>query len=169
MLTPLQPVTAFGIALVLGVLVLLAAARSGFGMWSFGALVVTTAVALAWSADHADLPAGDARTALAMMLATIAVYVAWPFIAGRKLSADRFAWVAAAVAGPLAFFPAKHLWKVGFGSGAIGLLPVILGAVALAATAGARRAAIPDAKTRQSAIVWLAAVAISFTDRKSVV
>ena len=160
----LGPGLALGVALVLGVLVLLAAARRGAGVLSLGALASTAAVAFAWTVSRPDL-AGDpaqARSALGLLLASAVVWVIWPFVTGRALQADRMAWYAAALAGPIWFFPAKRLWTVGFGSGAIGLLPILLGALALAAVAGTRRAPVGDETVRRGALVGFAAVAICF-------
>jgi len=160
----LGPVLGLGAALVLGLLVLLVATRRGAGEWSLGALGVTTIVQGAWVWMRPDLAAnaGEARAALALVLAGVALNVAWPFLAGPALQANRFAWYAAALAGPAAFFTAKRLWPAAVGAGSIGLLPLILAAFALAAVAGARRAPLPDATLRKNVLVWFAAVAICF-------
>jgi hypothetical protein len=160
----LGPGLALGVPLVLGVLVLLAAARRGAGILSLGALVSTAAVHVAWTWSRPDLPAdpAQARVALVIVFASAAVWVLWPFVAGRALQADRVAWYAAALAGPVWFFPAKRLWSVGVGSGSIGLLPILLGALALAAAEGARRAPVRDESVRKGALVGFAAVAICF-------
>ena len=143
-------------------MVLLSAARTGVGSWMLAALAAMTAAELAWSNGRPELVTADGRSALLMMLAAAVLFVVWPFIAGKKLAADRFAWHAAALAGPLCFFPARHLWTLTMGPGAIGLLPVILAGFALAAATGARRAPIEDGGVRKSALVWFSAVAISF-------
>jgi uncharacterized membrane protein len=165
MLPKLSPGLALGAALILGVLMLLAATRRGAGGWSLAALSILAIVDLAWTSVRPDLAAspGETRAALALALGGAALFVSWPFVAGGKLKADRLAWYAAALAGPLAFYPAKRLWPVAVGDGSMGLLPLVLGAMALAATAGARRAPIPEASVRKSALVWFAAVAICFT------
>jgi uncharacterized membrane protein len=160
----LAPPLGLGVPVVLGILVLLAAARRGAGILSLGALVSTAAVHLAWTWSRPDL-AGDpaqARMALGIFFASAAVWVIWPFVAGRALQGERTAWYAASLAGPVWFFPAKRLWDVGVGSGSIGLLPILLGALALAAAAGARRAPVRDDSVRKSALVGFAAVAICF-------
>jgi hypothetical protein len=165
MLPTLGPALSLGAPLVLGVLVLLAATRQGAGGWSIGALLAMVVVHASWTWARPGLATnpGEARAALALVLAGCVVFVVWPFVAGVALRSDRLAWHAAALAGPLAFFPAKRLWLAAAGSGAIGLLPLVLGALALAATAGTRRAPFPDDGVRRSALVWFAAVAICFT------
>jgi uncharacterized membrane protein len=161
-LAGLPPALGLGIPIALSVMILLTATRGGAGEWSLAALVVMTGAELAWSMERSDLRVVDGRVALLMIVAAAILFVAWPFIAGKKLAAERMAWNAAALAGPLAFFPARHLWVLTMGRGAIGALPLVLGGLALAAAAGARRAPIEDAEVRKTALVWLAAVAISF-------
>jgi len=158
------PALAHGVPLVLGVLVLLVAARRGAGGWSLVALGVTALAQTVWVGSRPWLAesAGDARVALGLELASVTVFAAWPFLAGPRLQVDRLAWYAAALAGPLAFFPARRLWPVAVGSGSIGLLAIVLGGVAFVAVFGLRRAAIPDALVRKSALVWFSAVAIGF-------
>jgi hypothetical protein len=163
-LETLGPGLGLGIALVLGALVLLVAARRGEGAWSLGALVVTVLIQTAWVWARAGLgtnPA-EARTALGLLFATSVAFVAWPFIGGRALQADRLGWYAAALAGPAVFVAAKKLWPLAVGSGSIGLLPIALGGLALVAVAGSARAPIADPAIRKSALVWFAAVAICF-------
>jgi uncharacterized membrane protein len=163
-LESLGPALALGAALVLGVLVLLAGTRSATGAWSLGAIAATTLVQASWVGGRPDLAGnpGEARAALGLVLGGAALFVAWPFAAGRKLQSDRLAWIAAALAGPVAFLPAKRLWLTAVGPGSIGLLPLVLAAFALLAVAGARRTPGPDDATRKSALVWFAAVAICF-------
>jgi uncharacterized membrane protein len=164
MIETLGPELGLGVALVLGVLVLLAVARLGSGGWMLAALGVTATVQWAWTSmtPGLDTNPGDARTALGIALAGTALFVAWPFVAGSKLRSDRLAWYAAALAGPMGFFAARRLWTIGLGDGAIGMLPIVLGAFALAAVLGARRAPIADDPVRKGALVWFAAVAICF-------
>ena len=164
MLKTLGPGLALGVLLMLSVLVLLAGTRRGAGGWSLVALGITFVVSGAWTVARLELgiTGGELRTALAFVLGSAVLFVVWPFVAGRALQSDRLAWYAAASAGPLAFFPAKRLWLEAFGPGVIGALPLLLGGLALAATAGSRRASIDDEGVKKSALVWFAAVAISF-------
>jgi uncharacterized membrane protein len=106
--------------------------------------------------------AGDARVALGLVFLGTGLNVAWPFVAGAALQAQKLAWYAAALAGPMAFLSAKHLWPVAVGPGSVGLLPLLLGGFALAAVAGSRRAPIPDEMLRKNVLVWFSAVAICF-------
>lgn len=160
----LGPGIALGGSLVFGVLVLLAGTRLSAGGWALAGLGVTVLVHAIWIAGRTDLAESSdlAQQALGLILLGVAVFNFWPFLAGRALRADRFAWYAAALAGPLWFFPARKAWIDAFGDGAIGLLPILLGAIALAAVAGAGRKRIEDDAARLTARVWLSAVAISF-------
>jgi uncharacterized membrane protein len=157
------PWVGLGVPLVLGVFALLTAARRGTGAWSLAALGVTGVVQAHWIWMQPGLAADvdAARASLALLLAGAAVFVAWPFVAGTRLRADRLAWYAAALAGPVAFASAKRLWPEAVGRGSIGLLPILLGGLALAAVAGARRLRGDD-EVRKTALVWFSAVAIAF-------
>jgi uncharacterized membrane protein len=149
-----------GAPLLLGVLILLAATRLGEGEWGLAAALITAIVHTQWIVTRpASFP--DARTALLLMLASVVVFVAWPF-AARRAAASRWIWWAAAVAGPLWFFPMRRTWVVWQGRSAIGLLPLALGGIALLATYGVRRTRALPEPARRSATVAFSAVAICF-------
>ena len=151
---------ALGVPLLLGILILLAATRLGEGAWGLGAVLITAIVQARWVFPHAPELA-EAGTALLVMLFSAVVFVAWPF-AARRVAATRWIWWAAAAAGPLWFFPMRRTWHAWQGNGAIGLLPLILGALALAAVFGVRKTSSIPAEARRSATVGLSAVAICF-------
>jgi uncharacterized membrane protein len=151
---------AAGVALLFGVLVLLVATRLGEGEWGLAAVVITAAVHA--HGAFARPPSGGAPGALGLMLGSVALFIAWPFAAGGRLASTRWIWWAAAAAGPLWFFPIKHLYTGWRGTATVGIVPVVLGALALAATFGARRAKGISEEARRSAIVGLSAVAICF-------
>lgn len=150
--------------LIFGLLVLLAATRLGEGGWGLAAVVVTAAVDAHWVFAHR--PRSElvvlAPGAMVFLLATAAVFVIWPFLAGGRLAASKPIWWAGAAAGPLAFFPLKVLWAAWRGTSGIGLVPVVLGAMALAAAFGARRSGAFDERSRRTALVGFSAVAICF-------
>src|SRR5207247_9675553 len=79
----------------------------------------------------------------ALLLAAVVLFSAWPFLARSALRDDRATWLAAALAGPAWFLPLKRLFVAGCGEAAIGLLPVLLAAIALAEALGARRTLAP--------------------------
>ena len=115
--------------------------RSGGGY--LGVMVLLAGVHWAWTGARgrfgaADLP-GYELTALAVLAASAVLFTAWPFAAAGRFRASRPAWLAAALAGPLWFCRCKSLYLARFGDGAIGLLPVALGALALPPLRRARR------------------------------
>jgi uncharacterized membrane protein len=88
------------------------------------------------------------------------LFAAWPILAARRFQSDGWAWRAAALAGPL-WFPGMFVaWTGAFGRGAIGLLPIALGAVALGAALRARAVLPATGDLRKSALVWLFAVTL---------
>jgi Predicted membrane protein (DUF2339) len=155
---------ALGTPLVLGTLALLAATRIPEGGWGPPALLATVIVHAAWIfATPLDaLAAGNGLAALGFGIAGVVLFTVWPFLAGERYGASPRGWQTAALAGPVWFLPLKHVWPAVLGGGSIGLLPVVLGAIALAATFGARRASIASDGVRRGALAFLAAVAICF-------
>jgi hypothetical protein len=156
------PAAAFlGTTLALGLMMASVAARAAAGAWLVVAVGLGAAGSLAFATSaHASAHAGLglAGGALGVLLFTL-----WPFLAGARLRADRFAWYGAALAGPLWFWPLRSLFIMRFGDGAIGLLPLALGAVALVAAFRARDAFTPgQGAQRTTALAWLSAVALGF-------
>ncbi len=162
-----------GGSILLGVLVTLAATRLGDGRATFAAVAATALIHAAWTLvatiapNRAWLlayphPAGDVATGFVFQLAAVVVFTAWPFVAGARLRNAPWAWYGAALAAPFWFLSLRRLWDVRFGEGAIGLLPLLLGAVSLAAALRARTCWPADAPQRKSALVWFAAIALGF-------
>ncbi|HEY3357320.1 MAG TPA: DUF2339 domain-containing protein, partial [Polyangia bacterium] len=141
-----------------------AATRLRSAPWYGGAVAVTALVHLVWTFARPDLPATPRLALVALGVQGVAVvgFTVWPLLAMAALRTARGAFVAAALAGPLWFLPTRRLWIAAFGDGAIGLLPVLLGALALGALAASRRALAPTEAARRTALVWLAAVALGF-------
>ena len=150
--------------LLFGVLILLAATRRAEGEWGLLAVAVTVMAHSYWTYGRSErvLEPGAASTGMLFMVASILVFTAWPFVAGPRLASTRWIWRSAAIAGPLWFFPIKRLWTISRGTEAIGLVPVVLGALALAAAFGVRRLRSLDDAPRRTAIVGFSAVAICF-------
>src|SRR5690606_4471648 len=95
------------------------------------------------------------------VFAVAILFTAWPFLAATRFRTDAWSWRAAALAGP-AFFPALGmLWEDRFGDAAIGLLPLLLGGIAVAAAARARATFGPDALAT-TRLAWLLGVALAF-------
>ncbi len=153
---------AIGTALVLGFLSLLAATRLGEGGWLAAAIGATWLTHLSWTwgrSGLADRPS-ETTAALGLMAVAVILFTIWPFLGRGRFLQQPLAWQAAAVAGPLWFMPLRRLWVWTFGDGWIGLLPIGLGTISLAAAVGANR--LGTAAVRKSALTWLAAAALCF-------
>jgi uncharacterized membrane protein len=151
-----------GAAVMLGVLVALGGAVAGDGSATLAAVLATAAVHHSWAWRSVDV-AYPSRSVMALLVqgAAVVIFVAWPFLlpAARR---DAWTWRAAALAGPAWFLALRQVWITRFGDGAIGILPILLGACALAAVLGARRTLHPGQLVRRTALAWLAAVALGF-------
>ena len=155
---------ALGASLLLGLLAAFAATRLGKGPWYAAAVAATWLVHNAWIFGHplADLPAADFLAAWGLAATAVVALTLWPLLAVRRFSDDRIAWYAAALSGPLWFAPLRALFVTRFGDGLIGILPILLGALALGAAARARDAWPEDDPRRTSALAWFAGVALCF-------
>ncbi len=149
------------VTLGFGFLVALAATRLRSGGWYFAAVGVT---ALGHALRSPEVP--DATAWLAIEALAVVLFTAWPFLAGDSLRGAPWAWRAAALAGPAWFLPLKELFETVFGDAAIGLLPVALGALSLAAAFRARRLWSGDEELGEavgrSRLAWFAAIALGF-------
>lgn len=163
LLVPMPAGLVLGAPLLLAVLALLCAARLPEGAWAWPVLLAAAgAHALFANAKLGPEQASVASEVLLAGFAGTALFLGWPFLAGPAYRASRLGWSAAALAGALWFFPMRRAWPLVFGDGAIGMLPVILGALTLAAALSVRRIALADEAPRRGAIAVLAGVAICF-------
>jgi hypothetical protein len=146
-----------GAAILLGLLATFAATRLGGGPWS---VVAVFGTALA----HSVWIAGEGATALAFAMASagVAIFTAWPFLAVARIGADAWSWRAAALAGPAWFAALEESWERLFGEAAIGLLPLLLGAITLAAAARARRVFPAEDRLQKTRLAWLLGVSLGF-------
>jgi hypothetical protein len=160
----LGPLAALGGALVLGILVLTAATRLGSGAWCATGVGATLLVHAGWTfaGRGPEAPAPEPLTALLAQAAAVVLFTAWPLVAVRRLSGDRLAWYAAALAGPLWFPSLRRFFVAAFGDAFIGVLPIALGALSLIAADRARRSWPAADPIRRSALVWFSAVALCF-------
>jgi uncharacterized membrane protein len=153
-----------GVAIALGLLVLLAAARAPDGRWVLVATLVTAFVHTTWTFDEAQLSqdAGLALRALGLQLAAAALFTAWPFLFFARLRGERFAGYGSALAGPAWFLSLRALYETALGASTIGLLPIALGALSLAAAAHANRVREASDPRRISNLAWYLAAALGF-------
>ncbi len=153
----------YATTLAAAALAVLAATRLASGGFYFAALAILAVDHGLWSAaagpatDTAALALGFAAQVLAVAAAT-----AWPFVAGAAFRAEPWAWYAAALAAPAWFLSLRHLFVLLFGTAAIGLLPLVLAAMSLAAAARSRRRWAPSGATGRGRLAWFAAVALGF-------
>lgn len=150
---------------VLGLLGLLAAARSRSGWWlviaagvsAFGQLVsgASLSVSIAAPSDF-DLIVG-----LVVVFATAAVFTQWPGLAGPAFATTRLARIGAAVSAVFWFPALAMLWQELFGTEAIAVVPLALAALTLVAAQLAARQSALGGAVRQSALVWLLGVTLS--------
>jgi hypothetical protein len=148
-----------GAAILLGLLATFAATRLGGGPWS---VVAVFGTALA----HSVWMAGEGATALAFAMASagVAIFTAWPFLAVARAKGGSAArvWRAAALAGPAWFVALEEAGNGLFGEAAIRLLPLLLGAITLAATARARRVFPAEDRLQKTRLAWLLGVSLGF-------
>ncbi|HXK25028.1 MAG TPA: DUF2339 domain-containing protein [Myxococcota bacterium] len=147
------------VALALGLLILLAAARAPDGRWVLVATLLTAFVHSTWEVSRdGDL----ALRALGLQLAAAALFTAWPCLFFARLRAERFAWYGSALAGPAWFLSLRSLYVTALGASTIGLLPITLGAISLAAAAQANRMREASDPRRTSNLAWYLAAALGF-------
>ncbi len=148
-----------GAVLVLGALAVLAATRMRSGAWL---LVATIATALAQTIVCADTwSRQDHGAALAVLAASAVFFTVWPALVPAAFRGSRAAWWGGALAGPLWFLPLYATWVERFGDDTIGVLPVALAVVALAAALWARTRLATEDAGRRSMVVWYLAVVVS--------
>jgi hypothetical protein len=163
-LSTLGPALGLGSTLLLGILALAAATRRASGHWYACAAGATLLVHLSWTWERPGLRDQPEAIAAALLFeaAAVVLFTVWPYLVPARFAAEPAALYAAALAGP-AWFPAlRRLFTWKFGDGFIGLLPLLLGALALAAAAGARRVFPPGNAASCRARVWFGAVALCF-------
>ena len=147
---------------LLAFLGLISATRLGRGGWAFAAMLATGLIDTAWALREIDHDPAIAVTALVGQALTVALFVAWPLVARARLREDRWAFRAAALAGPIWFGSLYFGWTTAFGKSSIGLLPVLLGVGTLGAGASARGMWEPESQVRRSALAWLLGVTVAF-------
>jgi len=158
------PLLYLGAALVLGFLAVLAATRLGSGRWLFAATALTALAHTAWTFDHPGLDhaIGEAANGLGIQTGAVLFFTFWPFAISARFRTRRWAWWAVALAGPAWFPSLKSLFETCFGDGAIGLLPIFLGSLSLAAAWRATQIWALDDPLRKSNLAWFLGVALAF-------
>jgi uncharacterized membrane protein len=151
-------------AVVLGFLAVLASTRLGSGGWLFAATAATALAHSAWTFEHPglDRAIGEAAVGLGIQTGAVLLFTFWPFATSSRFRNQRWAWWAVALAGPAWFPSLKSLFETCFGDGAIGLLPVFLGSLSLAAAWRATHIWSLEDPLRKSNLAWFLGVALAF-------
>ncbi len=163
-LVPMPVLPALGVGALLGVFVLMSAARAPEGRWALAATLLTALVHASWTLDEPLLSqdAGAALRALGIQLGAVALFTAWPFIAFVRLRGERFAWYGSALAGPAWFLSLRALYETSLGAATIGFLPIGLGALTLAAAWRANQLREGSDPRRTSNLAWYLAASLGF-------
>lgn len=158
-----EPGVFLALPLLLGFLALLAATRLGSGGWAFAAMAVTALVHTGWSDGRSGPTENVLLAGYAVQLLAVGLFTFWPFSALERFRNARWAWYAAALAGPAWFYSLRVLHQARFDDVAIGLLPILLGALSLTAAWRVTRVWGALDPMRKSNLAWLLAVAIGFS------
>ncbi|HEV7731305.1 MAG TPA: DUF2339 domain-containing protein [Candidatus Binatia bacterium] len=159
-ITPMSDATmvALGAATALGLLATLAATRLGGSWWGLVAMLATAFVHTSWAMDRVE----PSTTGFVMQAMTVVVLTLWPFLAVDRLRGNRWAWWTAALAGPAWFVSLGQQFTALFGDSAIGILPLGLGAVTLAAAQRARAVFAEGDPARVSNLAWFLGITTAF-------
>lgn len=152
------PFVTLGAATALGILATLAATRLGGSAWGLFAMIATALVHTSWSMDRIE----PTTLGFVLQAATVVLFTLWPFLATDRLRGTRWPWWTAALAGPMWFVSLGQLFSSRFGESAIGLLPIGLGVVTLAAALRTRAEFAPDDPARTSNLAWFLGVTTAF-------
>ena len=160
-LTPLLFLVA---SFVLAFLAALSATRMASGGVYFAVVMLLAFDHWLWTISYpwTGNPEPAALLAFLLQLVPVIVFSFWPLLAGTVFREKRWAWYAAALAAPVWFVALRALFEIRFGDAAIGLLPVALGAVSLAAAYQVRALGLPGDPARLRGLVWFSAVALGF-------
>lgn len=156
---PLGVVSFLAGTLVLGLLAASAAVRLGAGGWYLVAMAVT---AVAHTTHRLAATADAVPADLLLRFLAVLVFTAVPFAASPRFDGKRWAWWAAALAGPAWFLSLWWSWDDCLGDAAVGLLPLAVGALSLLAALAAQRWIAGEPSRRLSRLVWFSAVALGF-------
>jgi uncharacterized membrane protein len=153
------PLFALGLTFGWAYLAVLTASRLGSGLLYAAPMLALGFAHFCWTDGFGTTAP---RTGLCAQGASALFFMVWPTLRLARLSGERFAWYAAALAGPLWFMSLRQLWLASFGAGTIGVLPVLLAAATLGVLMQVQRLLARDDPQRLDTLAWLAAVALGF-------
>jgi uncharacterized membrane protein len=167
-----EPLPLFTALAVYAVLLVLSALRLGVTQLVAAALFLSAAFAVAWQERWFQAAAGDLPVVLPIYAAFYLAFLVLPFALAATVAPGwkdrRLPWVTSALAGPAFFLPLYRAVSLGWGKAYIGVLPLILAAVSVAAVAGIARSfaaapeGTPEARRRLGYLALFSAVALGF-------
>ncbi len=139
-----------------------AATRTGRGPWLLALELLLVAAQYICASDHPATPE-FARAALVPGMAAVVLFTVWPFVSVSAFRGSPWPWYACALAGPLWLAPLRNLFIQGYSARAVGIVPIGLGLLALAAGARAKAVwqAVPDDPVRKDVLAWVFAAALA--------
>ena len=149
---------------LLALLIVLAATRLGSGKWYFSGMALLALGHNIWTAEYRGFNSNPdgALAAFLLQLLAVGLFSWWPLLTRTRFGGERWAWYAAALAGP-AWFPAlRRLYEIRFGDAAIGVLPVALAAISLGLAFRIQKQGLLDPAMHKRGLVWFSAVAMGF-------
>ena len=149
---------------LLALLIVLAATRLGSGKWYFTGMALLALGHNIWTAEYRGFSSNPdgALAAFLLQLLAVLLFSWWPLLTRTRFGGERWAWYAAALAGPAWFLALRELYEIRFGDAAIGLLPVALGALSLGAAFRIQKQGLLDPAMHKRGLVWFSAVAMGF-------
>ena len=150
--------------ILLALLMVLAATRVPSGKWYFAAMALLALGHNIWTAGYGGSSSDPDSALVAFLLQLFAVLLFswWPLLTRTRFGGERWAWYAAALAGPAWFLALRSLYEIRFGDSAIGLLPVGLGALSLGLAFRIQKQGLLDPEMHKRGLVWFSAVAMGF-------
>ena len=155
---------------LLALLIVLAATRLGSGKWYFSGMALLAlghniwTAAYGWTAGYggSSLNPDEALLAFLLQLLAVLLFSWWPLLTRTRFGGERWAWYAAALAGPAWFLALRSLYEIRFGAAAIGVLPVALAALSLGLAFRIQKQGLLDPAMHKRGLVWFSAVAMGF-------
>ena len=112
---------------LLALLIVLAATRLGSGKWYFWGMALLALGHNLWTAEYHGYNSNPDEVLIAFLLQLLAVLLFswWPLLTRTRFGGERWAWYAAALAGPAWFLALRSLYEIRFGDAAMGLCPLL--------------------------------------------
>ncbi len=160
----LSPLLYLTTTILLALLIVLAATCLRSGKWYFTGMALLALGHNIWTAEYRGFSSNPDGALIAFLLQLLAVglFSWWPLLTRTRFGGERWAWYAAALAGPAWFLALRQLYEIRFGDAAIGLLPVALAALSLGAAFRIQKQGLLDPAMHKRGLVWFSAVAMGF-------